>query len=56
MEKESTDDWTKNNIKLIVGFEALNDVLEERFDFCRGELVGGGCGCREERSRERGER
>jgi hypothetical protein len=50
VEKESTDDGAKDTIEFIVGFEALYDVLEERLDFCRGELVRGGCGCREERS------
>lgn len=40
MEKESPDDGSKYIIKFVVGFKALDDVLEERFDFCRGELVG----------------
>jgi hypothetical protein len=55
MEKEGPNDGSKNAIDLIVGFEALDDVLEERLDFCRGELVGGGGGCGEEWCRERGE-
>ena len=50
MEKESTDDGAKYTVEFIIRFEALYDVLKERFDFCRGELVRGGCGRREERS------
>jgi len=46
------NDGAKDTIKFIVRFKALYDVLEERFDFCRGELIGGGCGRREEWCRE----
>ena len=56
MEKESADDRSKDTIELIVGFEALYDVLEERFDLCGGKLVRGGYGCGDEWPRERGER
>jgi len=52
VEKESMDDGAKDTIELIVGFETLDDVLEERFDFCRGELIGGGCRCSKEWCRE----
>jgi hypothetical protein len=56
VEKKSMDDGAKDTIKLIVGFEARYDVLKERLDFRRGELVRGGCGCRKEWCGERGER
>jgi len=39
VEKEGADDGTKDITKLVVGFEAFDNVLEERFDFCRRELV-----------------
>jgi len=52
MEKEGMDDGAEDTIELIVGFEALDDVLEERFDFRRRELVGGGCWCGKEWCRE----
>lgn len=54
MEKESTDDGSKDNVELILRFEALDDILKEWFYFCRGELVGGRGWRRQEWRRERG--
>lgn len=48
MEKEGTDNGAEDTIELVVGFEALDDILEERLKFCRGKLVRGGCRCRDE--------
>ena len=56
MEKKSADYGAKDTIELIVWFETLDDVLQEWFDFRRGELVRGGYWCGKERCRERGER
>lgn len=39
MKEEGTDDGTEDTIELVVGFEAFDNVLEERLDFCWRELV-----------------